>query len=66
MCCFAVFTIQGLGLKFGSTFCNLPSCALLRVTFCVIITVSQSKASTIFCYLELHVRRKENRGLILG
>ena len=31
------------GLKFCSTFCiYVPSYALLRVTFCVIITVSQS------------------------
>ena len=26
--------------------------------FCVIITVSQSKGSSVFCQLELHVRKK--------
>ena len=40
-------------------FCILHSCALLRVTFCVIITVSRSKGSTVFCNLELHVLRLE-------
>ena len=32
---------------------------MLRVTFCVIITVFQSKRSTVFCELELHVLRQE-------
>ena len=41
-------------------FCILPSYVLLRVTFCVIITVSCSKGSTAFCKLELHVLRQEN------
>ena len=49
----------------------LPSCLLLRVTFCANITVSQNKGSTILCKLELHVLREENLiylkfGLILG
>ena len=39
----------------------LHSYALLRVTFCVIITISRSKGSTVFCNLELHVLRRENR-----
>jgi len=34
---------------------------LLRVPFCSIITVYQSRRSTIFCKLELHVLRQENR-----
>ena len=34
---------------------------LLRVTFCVIITVSRSKGSTLLCNLELHVLRRKNR-----
>ena len=42
-------------------FCFLRSYALLRVTFCVIITASRSKGSTVFCNLELHVVRRENR-----
>ena len=41
-------------------FCILPSYALLRVTFCVIMTVSQSEGTTVFCKLELHVLRQEN------
>ena len=41
-------------------FLYLPSYALLRVTFCVIMTVSQSKGTTVFCKLELHVLRQEN------
>ena len=40
-------------------FCILHSCALLMVTFCVIITMSRSKGSTVFCNLELHVLRPE-------
>ena len=43
------------GLKFCSVFCILHSYALLRVTFCVITTVSCSKGSTVYCNLELHV-----------
>jgi len=39
----------------------LPSNALLRVTFFVIITVSQSEDATVFFKLELHVLRRENR-----
>ena len=42
-------------------FCILHSYALLRVTFCVIITVSRGQDSIIFCNLELHVLRQENR-----
>ena len=38
--------------KFFSTFCNLPSYALLRVTFYVIITGSRRKDATVFCKLE--------------
>ena len=48
-------------LKFCSVVCILHSCALLRVTFCIIITVSHTKGSTVFCELELHVLRQENR-----
>ena len=48
------------GLKFCSAFCILHSYALLRVTFCVITTVSHSKGSTVYCNLELHVLRWEN------
>ena len=48
-------------LKFCSVVCILHSCALLRVAFCIIITVSHSKGSTVFCELELHVLRRENR-----
>ena len=40
-------------------FCSVVP--LLRVPFCSIITVYQSKGSTIFCELELHVLRQENR-----
>ena len=38
-------------------------CASLRVTFSVTVTVSQSKGSTAFCKLVLHVHvlRQENR-----
>ena len=51
--------------------CILPSCLLLKVTFCANITLSQNKGSTILCKLELHVLREENLiylkfGLILG
>ena len=48
-------------IKILFRFCILRSCALLRVTFCVIITVSRSKGSTVFCNLELLVLRRENR-----
>ena len=34
-------------------------CIMLRVTFCVIITVSRIKGSTVFSKLELHVLRLE-------
>ena len=47
------------GLKIHSVFV-LPSCVLLRVKFCVIITFSRRKGSTGFCKLELHVLRHEN------
>ena len=43
-----------------SVVCILPSCVVLRLTFCVIITVSRSKGTTVFCKLELHVLRQEN------
>ena len=51
------------GLKFWSVFVLhiLIIYAVLKVTFCVIITVSCSKGSTLFCDLELHVLRQENR-----
>ena len=42
----------------------LPSYALLRVTFCVIIAVSKSRGSTVLFKLLLDVRRQEV--LILG
>ena len=48
------------GLKVLFHVCMLHSYALLRVTFCVIMTVSQSKGTTVFCKLELHVLRQEN------
>ena len=48
------------GLKFCSVL-YLHSYALLRVTFCVISTVSRSKDSTTLCNPELHVLRWENR-----
>ena len=47
------------GLKIHSVFV-LPSCVLLRVRFCVIITFSRRKGTTVFCKLELHVLRHEN------
>ena len=52
------------GLKFWSVFVLhilIWLYAVLKVTFCVIITVSCSKGSTLFCDLELHVLRQENR-----
>ena len=39
------------GLKFCSTFLYLPPYALVRVTICVIITVSQSEGSTVQLYV---------------
>ena len=48
-------------IKILFCFCILHSYVLLRVAFCVIITVSRSKGSTVFCNLELHVLRQENR-----
>ena len=61
----------GLKLKFCSTLCiySVPPYALLRVTICVVITVSQSEGSTVYCKLELQGHRQENClkfGLILG
>ena len=47
-------------------FCILHSYALLRVTFCVIVTVTCSQDSAIFCNLELHVLRRENPALNLA
>ena len=47
-------------------FLSLPSYELLRVTFYVIITVSLGKGSTVFCKLELHVLRQENRAYNLA
>ena len=38
----------------------LPSYALLRVTFCVIIIESRSKDKTVFCELEWHALKQEN------
>ena len=38
----------------------LPSYALLRETFCVIITEYRSNDTTVLCKLELHVLRQEN------
>ena len=49
------------GLKFCSTFCiYLPTYCLEYETFCVIITISRGKGSTVCCNLELHVLRQEN------
>ena len=48
------------GSKFLFHFCILPSYVLLRVTFCVIITVSRGKGSTVCCKLQLHVLRQED------
>ena len=42
-------------------FCILPSCLLLRVTLCAIITVSRNKGSAVLCKLELQVLREENQ-----
>ena len=47
------------GLKFCSVFVIYLPMYCLEVTFCVIITVSQSKGSTVF-QLELYVLRQEN------
>ena len=55
------------GLKFCSTFCIYLSDALPRVTFCVVITISQSKGSITVCRkLELHVLRQGNLAQNLG
>ena len=66
-----LFTLQGpvpersngvkSRIKILFRFCILHSYVLLRVTFCVIVTVSRSKGSTVFCNVELHVLRQENR-----
>ena len=50
-------------------FLYVPPYALFRESICVIITVSQSEGSTVFCKLELHGHRQEKClkfGLILG
>lgn len=47
-------------IKILVRFCIYPSCVLLKVAFCVIIMVSQSQGSTLFCKLELHFIRQEN------
>ena len=47
-------------LKFCSVFVFYIPIALLRIAFCVIITVSRSKGSTVFCNPKLHVLRQEN------
>ena len=53
------------GLKFCSTFCIYLS--MHWVTFCVIITISQSKGSiTVYRKLELHVLRQGNFAENLG
>ena len=55
------------GLKFCVTFCIYLSDALPRVTFCVVITISQSKGSITVCRkLELHVLRQGNLAQNLG
>ena len=55
------------GLKILFHFLYLPSYESLRVTFCVIIIISQSKGSTVCSKLELHVLRMCLKfGLILG
>ena len=54
------------GLKVLFHVCMLHSYALLRVTFCVIITVSRSEGSTVFWNLMLHVLRQENRAWNFG
>ena len=46
-------------------FCILPSYVLLKVIFCVTITVSWCKGLTVFCKLELHVFGQENFALNL-
>ena len=65
-----LFTLQGpvpersIGINPGLKFCSgsvfyIPM-HLLSVAFCVIITVSHNKGSTVICNLELHVLRQEN------
>ena len=41
-------------------FLYLPSYALPRLTFCVMVSLIRSKGTTVFCKLELHVLRQEN------
>ena len=50
-------------LKILFRFCIVPSYVLLKVIFCVIITVSRSKGLTVFCKLELHIFRQEKFAL---
>ena len=52
---------RSISVNPGLKFCILHSYALLRVTFCVITTVSRSKGLAVFCNLKLHVLRRENR-----
>ena len=40
--------------------------ALLRVTFCVIISFSRSKGTTVFCKLELRVEKKTLLKILLN
>ena len=49
----------GLKINFF-LFSYQPSHVLLRVTFCLIITISWSEGSTVFCKLEFHFLRQEN------
>ena len=44
----------------SSHFFHLIFYGLLRVKFCVIITVSKRGGSTVFCKLELHALRQQN------
>lgn len=48
------------GLKICSYFIYLTSHTLLTVTFCDIITVSQSKGLIVLCKLKLHVLGRAN------
>ena len=62
-CCLRTFHLHYISAYQGLIFVPffyLPFFVLLKVTFCVIITVSQSKGSTVFCKLELHVLRQDN------
>ena len=47
-------------LKAGAQFQYLPSYALLRVTFCVVISFFRIKGTTVFCKFQLHVLIQEN------